>query len=174
MKICINAGHCPNLDSGAVGVSGLQEAHVAQDIAQLVQYYLQQANYETLVVQENELYQITDASNAFGADLFVSIHCNAADNRDAQGTETFCYSEMSEGGKLARCIQRQIINNIGTADRGVKSHSGFYVLRNTDCPAVLVETAFISNSEDEAVLASEEGKDNFAKAIARGISDFYA
>lgn len=172
MKICINGGHCPRLDSGAVGQTGLQESHVTHDVMQHVMYYLQQVGYETLQVQENELADITNASNNWGADLFVSIHCNAAENRSAQGTETFCHSFGGEGEKLATCIQTQIIDSIGTVDRGVKAHSGLYVLRNTDCPAVLVELAFISNDEDEALLTSEEKKDEFAKAIARGITDY--
>lgn len=172
MKIAINAGHYPGLDSGAVGAAGLQEANVTQDIMQSVMYYLQHAGYETIAIQENELQDICDQSNQFGADLFVSIHCNAATNTEAQGTETFCMSEISEGGKLARCIQLQIISSMETVDRGVKVGSGLYVIKHTDCPAVLVETAFISNTGDEALLASEQGKDDFARAIAVGITNY--
>lgn len=173
MKICINAGHCPGLDSGAVGATGVQEAEVSRDIGQLVTSYLQRVGYDILFVQENELYQITDASNQFGADLFVSIHCNSAVNKEAKGTETFCFSEFGDGGKLARCIQNQIISTMGTVDRGVKTDR-FYVLKHTDCPAALVECAFISNADDEALLASDTGKDKFAKAIAVGISNYTA
>lgn len=176
MKICINAGHAPGgiPDPGAVNnITGLKESDVTDDVAQLVQYYLQQAGYETLVVQENILRDITNASNKFKADLFVSIHCNAADNQSAKGTETFAFSEGGEGEKLAKCIQKQIVSNLETVDRGVK-FDNFHVLRETDCPAVLVELAFISNSEDEALLASEEKKDEFAKAIARGVTDYVA
>ena len=174
MKIAINGGHFDDKDSGAVGATGLHEANVTHRIMELVSYYLQQVDYDTLQIYENELQDICDQSNQFGADLFVSIHCNAAANTDAQGTETFCMSEFSEGGKLARCIQSQIINNMGTIDRGVKVGSGLYVIKHTDCPAVLVETAFISNSEDEALLASEKGKDDFSRAIAVGITNYVA
>lgn len=174
MKIAINAGHYPGMDSGAVGATGLQEAVVTQDVMQLIMYYLQQAGYETIQIQENELQDICDQSNNWGADLFVSVHCNAAGSRDAQGTETFCMSELSEGGKLARCIQSQIISSMGTVDRGVKVGSGLYVIKHTECPAVLVETAFISNADDEALLASEQGKDDFARAIAVGITNYVA
>jgi len=173
MKICVNGGHCPGLDSGAVGPSGLQEANVAHDIMQLVMYYLQQAEYDVLTVQDNELSVISNTSNDFGADLFVSIHCNAAENTEAQGTETFCYQLVGQSEKLARCIQSQIVNIFDTVDRGIKT-ANFAVLRDTICPAVLVETAFISNSEDELLLASDQGKDNFAKAIARGIIEYVA
>ena len=173
MKVCINAGHYPSKDSGAVGRTGLQEAHVTQDIMRLVMYYLQHADYETLEVQENELYQITDASNNFGADLFVSIHCNSASNPDAYGTETFCYRFGGESEKLANCIQKQIVSSMELGDRGIKE-GNFAVLRDTNCPAVLVECAFISNAEEELLLASEQGKDDFARAIARGVTDYVA
>jgi N-acetylmuramoyl-L-alanine amidase len=73
MKITINGGHYPGLDSDAVGASGLQEAIVG---------------YEVLEVQENEIYQITDTSNNFGSDASISIHCNAVENTNAKGTET--------------------------------------------------------------------------------------
>ena len=175
MRIAINAGHAPNgkPDPGAIGATGLKESDVAKSIADKVSYYLQQVGYETIVVQDDSLQCICDQSNQFGADLFISLHCNAAENRDAKGTETFCISELSESGKLAKCIQSQIVTSIGIVDRGVKTDR-FYVLRNTDCPAVLVECAFISNSEDEALLASEQGKDGFARAIARGITNYVA
>ena len=141
---------------------------------QLVMQYLQQVNYDTCQVQDDDLQSICDASNNFGADLFVSIHCNAADNIKAQGTETFCISELSKGRKLARCIQSQIVNHMGTVDRGIKTGNTLYVIKHTNCPAVLVETAFISNSEEEALLASEQGKEGFARAIAVGITNYVA
>lgn len=171
MKICINAGHCPGLDSGAVGTY-LQEANVTKEIAKIVCADLQAVGYEVLFVQENELYDITDASNVFGADLFVSIHCNAATNLTARGTETFAFRANTASDMLASCIQEQVIDSLKTVDRGVKYSQSLYVLKHTDCPAILVETAFISNVEDEKLLA--EKKAEFAHAIARGVSDFYA
>ena len=149
----------------------MQEADVVHDIMQLVMYYLQQADYDVLTVQDNNLSVITNASNNFGSDLFVSIHCNAAENTKAKGTETFCYQLAGQSEKLARCIQNQIVRTFSTTDRGIKT-ANFAVLRDTNCPAVLVETAFISNSEDELLLNSDQGKDDFAKAIARGVTDY--
>jgi N-acetylmuramoyl-L-alanine amidase len=171
MKICINAGHYPGLDSGAVGFTGLQESIVVRDIAHKVCNYLTAVGYETLFVQENELYQITDASNEFGADLFVSLHCNAAENTDAKGTETFFANGSINGVRLAQCIQDQIVNNLHTVDRGIKTDN-FYVLRHTDCTAVLVENAFISNHKEEIMLADINKRDELAKAISRGITDY--
>lgn len=182
MKVVINGGHYPGLDSGAVGASGLQEAVVARDIMQKVAGYLRAVGYEVLEVQENELYQITDASNSFGADLFASIHCNAAESIYAQGAETWFNNGSVKGKELANCIQDQIINSIKypngekIVNRGIKNATpginGLYVLSHTDCPAVLIETAFISNLDDEALLSDESKRDQFAAAIARGVTDY--
>jgi N-acetylmuramoyl-L-alanine amidase len=176
MRITINGGHYPGKDSGAVGETGLQEAVVARDIMKRVACFLRTVGYDVLEVQENELYQITDASNSFGADLFVSIHCNAAGNEEAKGTETWYCNGSVGGEKLATCIQSQIVNALETVDRGIKNATphvnGLYVLSNTDAVAVLVETAFISNADDEALLSDEGKRDQFAAAIARGITDY--
>ncbi|TWH47807.1 N-acetylmuramoyl-L-alanine amidase [Sporomusa sp. KB1] len=83
MRETINGGHYPGKDSGAVGATGLQEAVVVRDVMQRVAGYLRAIGHEVLEVQENELYQITDASNEFNSDLFVSIHCNAASSSAA-------------------------------------------------------------------------------------------
>lgn len=178
MKICINGGHCPGLDSGAVSAKGLQEANVVRDMMTLVHGYLQQVGYEVLSVQKNDLQAICDASNSYGADLFVSIHCNSAGSAIAKGTEVWYNDGSVVGLKLAKCILNQILDSLQVVNRGVKDAvpgvNGLYVLKNTDCPAVLVETAFISNLEDEELLASDQGKDDFAKAIARGITDYVA
>jgi N-acetylmuramoyl-L-alanine amidase len=165
----MNGGHYPGLDSGACG-NYLQEADVTKNLMQKVAGYLRNVGYEVLEVQENELEDITNTSNDFGADLFVSLHCNAATNTEAKGTEVFCYSLDGNGARLAQNIQDQIINSLGTVDRGIKGNKGLYVLKHTDCTACLVETAFISNEDDENLLANN--LDDFAKAIARGITDY--
>lgn len=173
MKITINGGHCPGLDSGAVGASGLEEATTVCDVMQKAAQYLRVVGYEVFEVQENDLYHIIDKSNEFGSDVFVSIHCDSAENIFAQGTETFCDHLGGEGEKLAKCVQSQIINSLGTVNRGIKK-ANFEVLRLTHCPAILVEIAFISNSYDESMLIDQGKRDQFAAAIARGITDYCA
>ncbi len=77
---------------------------------------------------------------------------------------------MSNGGNLAQCIQNQIVGALGTVDRGVKEMPGLIVLKHTDMPAVLVETAFIDNDDDATLLV--DCSDDFAAAIARGVTDY--
>ena len=63
---------------------------------------------------------VCDTANASGADLFISIHCNAADSAAALGTETYCYPGSTAGEMLAKAVQRQIVDSLHTVDRGVK------------------------------------------------------
>ena len=181
-KIFINAGHKIGIDSGAVNPnSGLQEAVVALNVAEKVKYYLEKVGYEVELLQSNSLNgededennpSICRTANESNADLFVSIHCNAF-NQQAKGTEVEVYSySCTEANKLANCIQNQIVDSIGTVDRGIKERQNLCVLRNTDMPAVLVELAFIDNEEDCELLTNNQ--DDFARAVARGITDYFA
>ena len=177
MKVFLNPGHAPNgePDPGAVNEeTGLRECDVAKNVADLVAYYLNAAGVSTDVLQSDSLGEISQAANDSGADLFISIHCNSAEAAAATGTETWACAGSSAGHALAACIQNQIVDALGTVDRGVKTATpgvnGLYVLTNTDAPAVLVELAFISNDDDEQLL--EEKQDDFARAIARGVTDY--
>lgn len=180
MKVYINPGHDIDYDSGAVNpTSGLRECDVAAKIGARVKEYLEAAGCECRILQSDNLYYDSDHddrpvavcadANDWGADVFVSIHCNAA-NTLAQGTEVECYRRLSDGGNLAQCIQNQIVGALETVDRGVKEMPQLIVLRHTDMPAVLVETAFIDNDDDAELLT--EKWDDFAAAIARGVTDY--
>ena len=98
------------------------------------------------------------------------LHCNA-DSGCARGTETLIYANDSGSSpQLAACIQSQIVQSLDTVDRGLKERPNLIVLKDTTMPAVLVETAFIYNEDDAALLTNNA--DDFARAIARGITDF--
>lgn len=170
MKVFLNPGHDRMVDPGACG-NGLEEADVVWDVGVLVQKYLENAGVEVLdCFQDDDLGLVCEAANSMQADVFISIHCNAAESRQANGVETFCYNRGGKGEQLAQCIQDQICNRFfDLTDRGVKT-ANFYVLRNTDMPAVLVEMAFITNELDANKLRYYQ--DDFARAIARGVTDF--
>ena len=177
MKVFLNPGHAPNgnPDPGACGC-GLRECDVAKNVADLVAGYLAAAGVEVVgSLQSDSLHEVVSASNRADADVFISIHCNAC-NGSANGTEVWHYYGSGEGEKLADCIQNQIVDALGTVDRGVKEAkpgvNGLYVLSNTDAVAVLVELAFIDNESDAALL--RERQDEFARAIARGVTDYEA
>lgn len=180
MKVFLNPGHSPNgiPDPGAKNAeTGLRECDVAKNVANLVEKYLVAAGVDVVGnIQSDNLYYDSDypqpcvcaEANDSGADIFVSIHCNAFDGA-AHGTETYCYGP-GEGEKLAGCINAQIVSALGTLNRGVKYQPGYIVLKHTNMTAVLVETAFIDSDIDEPLL--REQQDDFARAIARGITDY--
>lgn len=177
MKVFLNPGHAPNgnPDPGAVNErTGLRESDVAAAVGIAAAEYLINAGVNATAFQNDDLATICETANASGADLFISIHCNAADAESANGTETYCYPGSTVGNTLANAVQNQIVTSLHTTDRGVKlaipGQNGLYVLNNTDMPAILVELAFISNDRDENLLTNYQ--DAFARAIARGVTDY--
>ena len=173
MKVFLNPGHCPGVDCGAVNNDyEVNEAVIVREVGDLVGDYLRKAGCEVKLLQsdnlagENPNYpNVCASANNWPADVFISLHCNAASAGQANGTECFVFSHWS-----AACIQSQIVNSLGTSDRGVKEGPRLIVLHNTTMPAVLVELAFISNDADCEKLI--ERKREFAAAIARGITDY--
>lgn len=178
MRVFLNPGHDREYDPGACHWSGSREADIAWEIGCKVQEYLEAAGVETAIMQSDNLCgwdcnredrpdAVCPTADAFGADLFVSIHCNAF-NRAAKGTEVEYVS--GAGQVAAQCIHDQIVNALGTVDRGVKYRGDLMVLKHTDAVAVLIECAFIDNDEDHELLVTRT--DEFAAAIARGITDY--
>ncbi len=168
MRVFINPGHDIDLDSGAVNPNyGTRECDVARNAGKMLARYLQTAGCEVRTLQSDDLGLVCETSNEWGADIFVSLHCNAF-NTVARGTETLYKSY--NGQQLAQLIQNQIINSINTVDRGIKKRDDLWVLNGTDAVAVLVEMAFIDNDEDLEILNND--LDTIVRAIARGITDF--
>lgn len=167
MRIVVNGGHCPGRDPGACSPR-LQEADVCRRMMELAVQQLRGAGHEVLSVQSDALAAITGASNGFGAELFIAIHCNAAGSEEAQGTEVYYASEA--GSEMAAAVQDRIVRLLGTANRGTKEGGGLYVLRHTVAVAILVETAFITNPADEELLLCQP--DAFSSAITAGVLDF--
>ena len=174
LKICIDPGH-GGRDPGAVGQGGLQEKDVNLAVAKKVAKHLESMGYEAILTRSQDEYVSLEArsklANLHRVSVFVSIHCNSAENRAAQGTETFCYPTSSEGKTLAEMVQRELISRAGGKDRGVK-HANFQVLRETAMPAILVELAFISNENEEHKLSNSSFQDSCALAISEGVDKY--
>ena len=174
MRVFLNPGHAPNgePDAGACNrITGLRECDVAKNITDLVEKYLVDAGVEVVGnLQSDSLCKIVQSSNNLGAYVFISIHCNAF-NEMANGTEVWHYHTSRDDKRLAG----QIVDSLGMTARGAKgavphTDTSLYVLNYTDAVAVLVETAFIDNPTDEEMLRTRQ--DDFARAIARGVTDY--
>jgi N-acetylmuramoyl-L-alanine amidase len=167
--IALNPGHYPGLDPGSVGPTGLEEATVSMVVAKITEAALQGNGHSVVFISENDLDNIADDANLVEADVFVSVHCNSAESAEAQGTETWCYEYSEQGYRLAQEIQRELVDALQRRNRGIRYSSGLYVLKNTFMPAALAELAFISNSEEEQLLADPLFQEQAGLAIARGI-----
>lgn len=178
-KVVIDPGHGGE-DPGAVGPGGIQEKSVNLAVAQRAAGLLSPVAEVRLTRTEDRALGTDDRSdlggraalaNEWGADCFVSIHCNGAADPSAHGTETYNYPDSGQGLELAQTIHARLVPALGLADRGVKQ-ANFAVLRQTDCPACLVELAFISNPAEERLLESRDFQEAAAQAVAAGIADF--
>lgn len=177
MKVFLNPGHCPGVDCGAVNNDyGVTEAAIVREVGDMVADYLRKAGCEVKLLQSDDLAgespnypNVCASANNWPADIFVSLHCNAA-TPAAQGTEVLVYSRWTQADMLASCIQRQIVGSLGMVDRGVKERPHLVVLNSTHMPAVLVEMGFITNDDDCQMLINQQ--DELARAIARGITDY--
>lgn len=170
--VCIDPGH-GGKDPGATG-GGVREKDIALDVSKKIRAYLQAAKCSVILTRENDTFislgNRAAEANMWGADLFVSVHCNSVkDNARATGMELYHYTRASDASKrAARVIYEKLLPVCGLRGRGVKSKD-LAVLRETSMPAVLVELGFISNPSDRAKLTNFAWQDDAAEAIADGI-----
>jgi len=169
MLVALNAGH-GGKDPGAVGKGGLKESQVNLAVARHAYALLKRTKHKAFLVRDSDVFipvaQRADMANARGADLFVSIHCNANEDRRANGTDTFYYHVNSK--KPAQIMLEALVQGLGLRDRGVKQ-SSYVVLRRTKMPAVLAELAFISNVNEEKLLADPVFQHKAGEAIVEGV-----
>ena len=184
IKIYIDQGHNPSgFNTGAEG-NGFFEQDITYDIGvRLYNLLSQNPNFEvrlsrptptTVLGTSNSgsLVARVREANAWGADVFLSLHTNASVNSSATGSEALIYSYNSAlANGLAEDILEEMTLITGLRNRGVIERPGLYVLRRTEMPAVLVEMGFITNPNDaELMVYSPE---LFARGIYRGILKYY-
>lgn len=224
--VVLDAGH-GGKDPGNLGTGKIKktEKDVALDVTLKVGQYITENYPDVKVVYTRkgdtypELYKRVEIANESKADMFISIHCNANDNKNAYGVETFVmglhkseeslknamrenasiYLEqdhaqhydgfdpknpdtyiilsmrenayLDKSISLAKNVQDQFRTRVGRKDRGVKQ-AGYYVISFTNMPSILVELGFLTNSEEEVFLHSEDGKTYMASAIYRAFKEF--
>ena len=172
MKIMLDPGHSGPSEPGACA-GNVTEADVVLTIARLAAARLREYGHTVRLTRDSDIEDDglrwrAELANEWGADLFLSLHANSFADPAAHGTEVWYFPGSRSGIRLARRLQQMIVRRLRTADRGVKP-AAFTVLAATDCPAVLVETAFLSNAADRALLTDPVRQADFAAAIAAAI-----
>ncbi|QSJ18885.1 N-acetylmuramoyl-L-alanine amidase [Nostoc sp. UHCC 0702] len=167
MRYGIDIGHnCPP-DTGARGLRF--EDNLTLEVGNKVIAKLKDLGHEVITCKPDSANTVKDSlsqrcnkANASGVEVFVSIHFNAF-NGQANGTEVFATSES--GRKIAKPVLDEIIK-LGFFNRGVKSGTHLFVLRNTNMPAILIENCFLDSSKDMKLYDGEA----LANAIVKGLT----
>lgn len=169
MKLYLDPGH-GGTDNGASG-NGLYEKNVNLAIALRIRDTLLN-NYDNVEVRMSRttdttksLQQRTNEANAWGADYFLSIHCNAF-NGSAQGYEDYIHSNLADSSLTAQyqdILHTEITRVNQLTNRGQKK-ANFHVLRESNMPALLTENGFIDNSHDANLMKQA----SWLQAVAEG------
>ncbi len=184
IKIYIDQGHNPRgFNTGAEG-NGYYEQDLTYEIGRRLNILLSEnSEFETrlsrptpdTVLGTNNSSSLTarvNEANSWGADIFLSLHNNAAENTRASGNEALVYGPTSTVAiALGTRILEQLTLTTGLRNRGIVYRPGLYVLKRTVMPAVLLEMGFISNPYDADLLANSPYL--FAVGIYRGILSYY-
>ncbi len=186
--IVIDAGH-GGVDAGVRGkISGEKESDINLSIAKHLKGYLSGAGFNAVMTRTTQggLYgtstkgfkmrdmkkrkQVIEESSA---DMVVSIHQNFCPLPSKRGSHVF-FDKTSEAGKLLADSIQHSLNALNGADGNTSLAGDYYMLKCTQNPSVIVECGFLSNSEDERLLCTDEYRKNVAYAVFRGIVAYYS
>lgn len=175
VKICVDAGHGGS-DTGATGY-GIREKDITLKIAKKIQEYL--GEYKDVSVKMSRtgdsypsLTDRTNEANAWGADLFLSIHINSS---GGTGYEDYRYTSLgvsSRTAKIQKAIHKAVLAKNRLGDRGMKT-ANFHVLRESKMSAVLTENGFIDTKSESDKMKHQLWISDVALGHANGIATYY-
>lgn len=183
--ILLDPGH-GGIDSGALGYDGaIYESQVNFANAIELKYELERRGATVYLTRYDDvkvsLEERKNMAIMLKPDLYISLHCDGNDDKSVFGTSSFYYKPMSQA--LSQSIYNEMTkvyssyvypsdyNKATEALRGSRYHP-FSVTRLEDCPSVLIETGYVTNYEECAVLVKEETRKQIAVAIANGIENY--
>ena len=167
--VVIDAGHGGH-DRGGVPYQRIGEKGMTLDVSLRLKRILQASGYRVIMTRESDVFiplgtRVAIANRNRGA-VFVSVHFNSSRRAGANGIETYYY--RGDSASLAASIHRNVVAGAPTENRGIRRR-GFYVIRRTAIPAVLVECGFLTNPEEGRLAQNAAYRQKLAERIARGI-----
>ena len=174
--------------SGATGhFTGIPEYELNLIVAKKVQQILLDRGYEVIMVRDTHDVDLSNSeraeiANKAGADVFIRIHANASDNSDACGAETLCQTknnpynadQYEKSRKLSDCVLDALCEKCGCKKRHVVETDTMSGINWCKVPVTIVEMGFLSNEEEDRLMATEEYRDKLAEGIANGIDRYFA
>lgn len=184
-RIMVDPGHGGG-DAGAIGPEGSKESMINLGVSLKLRDKLKELGADVRMTrdtdrkvshpgatQREELRARVAMANKWPAQVYVSVHANSAANAAAHGTETYHSRNASKASKrMAANVQAEMVKATGFRDRKVKE-ANFHVIKNTNMPAILVETGFVSNAVEEQHLINPETQDKMAQAITNGVEQTF-
>jgi len=181
--VVLDPGHGGS-DWGAIGPTGVSEKSVSLAVSLKAQRLLTGAGYRVVMTRTTDVDVaapgVPDAAELQArvnkappnAELFISVHCNAFSNGNANGMETYHAPNAVKGSRLARLLNEELARLGGLNNRGVKA-ARFYVMTHSQCPASLIELGFITNPREEQLLASGDYQQKLAQAITNAVNRYF-
>ena len=167
--IVIDAGH-GGFDRGGIPGQRVGEKNLTLDVALRLKLKLQAAGYRVVMTRDTDVFVPLPSrvaiANSYRNAIFICIHFNSATRSGANGVETYYYRRDS--ASLAANIHRNVIAGAPSENRGIRRR-GYYVLRKTAIPGVLVECGFLTNPSEAGLAQTIAYRDKLAEEITRGI-----
>jgi N-acetylmuramoyl-L-alanine amidase len=169
ITVVIDAGHGGH-DRGGIPGQRIAEKDMTLDVALRLRNVLSASGYQVVMTRSSDVFIPLGGrvaiANSYRNAIFVCIHFNATGRSGASGIETYFYSR--ESLPLASAIHYYVTGGAPSANRGVRRR-GYYVLRKTSIPAVLVECGFLTNPTEAAYAQSASYRQKLAEEIAAGV-----
>jgi N-acetylmuramoyl-L-alanine amidase len=169
ITVVIDAGHGGH-DRGGIPGQRIPEKDMTLDVALRLRNVLSASGYRVVMTRSTDVFVPLGGrvaiANSYRNAVFVCIHFNATGRRGASGIETYFYSRDSL--PLASAIHYYVAGGAPSDNRGVRRR-GYYVLRRTSIPAVLVECGFLTNPTEAAYAQTASYRQKLAEEIAAGI-----
>lgn len=174
--VVIDPGHGGE-DEGCEN-NGIQEKDINLAIAEMVRDQLAGMGYQVVMTREADAYMAKEErvknANAWGADIYVSIHQNTFEDGSVEGIETWYDGRVgADNERLARLVHQETLKSTGAAARELRGDSKFHVTGETSMPSCLIETGFLSNEGEREKLAAPEYQRQIADGIASGIDLYF-
>src|SRR5438477_6780130 len=167
--IIIDPGH-GGFDRGGIPGQRVLEKNMNLDVALRLKPILEKAGYKVIMTRSTDIFVPLGTrvaiANSYPNAIFLCIHFNSASRSGASGIETYFYS--TESAPLAASIHSSVVGGAPSENRGVRRR-GYFVLRRTTVPAVLVECGFLTNPAEAQYAQDNTYRQKLAQEIARGI-----
>ena len=171
---------------GATGVStGQKESELNLKVSQMLEQELTKKGYNVIMTRTEENVNMSNSeraqiANNANATAFIRIHANSADSSSAKGALTMCQTSQNKyNGNLADksySLSKSIVNNVakatGTQNRGVTRTDDMSGINWCKVPVTIVEMGFLSNSDEDKLLADENYQKKIVNGIINGLEEY--